>query len=165
MRAWEHQITNERLDAFRRHPDDVSRFVQRLLASSWGDGEFSDPRWTVYLDKSWDLLSYLLRSSQVGGTALANDPVQGGTEIGAPLDYGPARYFTPGQVKELAQALQSISWEALVTHLDPGAMSRAGIYLAGVPGVLEDARPAFHQLVNFYVDAAANNHAILAFVV
>jgi hypothetical protein len=55
-----------------------------------------------------------------------------GTEVGEDQGYGPARYFTPAQVTEIASALQSPGLERdLHARIDAAAMTQLGIYPGG----------------------------------
>jgi hypothetical protein len=80
------------------------------------------------------------------------------------MDYGPARFRTAEQVRELARQVGQLSWETISVRFDCEEMGSAGVYMAEVDGALEGARAVFHMLVNFYSDAASQGNAILLVV-
>jgi hypothetical protein len=165
MYAYAHQVTSDRLDSFRRDPDRVAPFLRKVLRSLANGGDFSDPRWTLDLHKYWAILQYLLAGSPSGPAAAPRtDPILGGVEIGDDMNYGPARFLTAQQVREIALQLGRLSWETISLRFDPEAMRSAGVYLAEADGVPDGARTVFHMLVNFYSDAASQNNAILLVV-
>jgi hypothetical protein len=61
------------------------------------------------IDKSWHGIHFLLTGSAWGGKPPLSNAVLGGKEFGQDLGYGPARYLTPDQVKEVAAALDEIT--------------------------------------------------------
>jgi hypothetical protein len=121
---------------------------------------------SVSIDKAWHGLHYLL----CGVPEPAPDPlgqaVFGGTEIGEDQGYGPARYFTPAQVAEIAAALQSPNLEReLHARFDAEAMTQMGIY----PGVWEsDDRDwlieAFGTVRDFYASASQAEQAVVTVI-
>src|SRR5271165_1779219 len=78
--------------------------------------QVSDP---LNIDKSWHGIHFLLTSSAWGGTPPLSNAVLGGTEFGPDLGYGPARYLTPDQVKEVAAGLDRITGETLRGRFNP----------------------------------------------
>src|SRR5262249_38852831 len=69
------------------------------------------PGHSVSIDKAWHGLHYLLCGAPEPAPGPLGQAVFGGTEIGEDQGYGPARYFTPAQVAEIATALRSPSLE------------------------------------------------------
>jgi hypothetical protein len=165
MYAYAQQVASDRLDSFRRDLDRVAPFLRKVLRSLASGGDFSDPRWTLDLHKYWAILQYLL-AGNLGWPAAAplTDPILGGVEIGDDMNYGPGRFLTAEQVREIANRLGNLSWETISFAFDPEAMRSVGVYMAEVDGVLEGARAVFHALVNFYSDAASQGNAILLVV-
>ena len=90
----------------------------------------------------------------------------GGTEIVEDQGYGPARYFSPAQVVEIAAALQSPSLEQeLAARFDAAAMTQLGIY----PGVWESDDEdwlvqAFHTLRDFYAATSNGEQAVVTLI-
>jgi hypothetical protein len=92
--------------------------------------------------------------------------VFGGSETGEDRGYGPARYFAPPQVVEIAGALQSPGLERkLHARFDGEAMTQLGIY----PGGWEtDDRDwlikAFRTLCDFYAAASEAEQAVVTLI-
>lgn len=80
------------------------------------------------IDKSWHGIHFLLTGSAWGGKPPLSNAVNGGKEFGPDLGYGPARFLTPDQVKEVAAALDEITKETLRARFNPKAMTEAEIY-------------------------------------
>jgi hypothetical protein len=118
---------------------------------------------SVSLDKAWHGLHYLLCGASEPVPGPLGQAVFGGTEIGEDQGYGPARYFTPAQVAEIAGALQSLGLEHdLDARFDAAAMTQLGIY----PGVWEAEDldwliEAFHTLRDFYAAASQAEQAVV----
>jgi hypothetical protein len=88
----------------------------------------------------------------------------GGQEIGDNLGYGPARFLTPQQVREVAAALASISKVDLRGRFDLKAMMAANIYPVRDSSELELAQDHFEPLSHYYAEAAASGNAMLLWV-
>jgi Domain of unknown function (DUF1877) len=95
----------------------------------------------------------------------------GGTEVGEDVGFGPARYLTPEEVKEVAAALRNVSKEDLVQRYVPSAFEEANIYpAAGIweaesDLALEYLLRAFEKMLAFYEAVAAQGDAVLLFIV
>jgi hypothetical protein len=83
---------------------------------------------SLYLDKSWDGISYLLTGKHFDTTTLVGQAILGGTEIGEDMGYGPMRVLTPEQVKAISAALNDITPDMLSKRYDPAKMDREQIY-------------------------------------
>ena len=124
------------------------------------------PGYSVSLDKAWHGLHYLLCGALEPVPGPLGQAVFGGSEIGEDQGYGPARYFTPSQVAEIAGALQSPGLEQeLHGRFDGAAMTQLGIY----PGVWETDDQdwlieAFRTLRDFYASASAAEQAIVTLI-
>ncbi|MEE1942266.1 DUF1877 family protein [Streptomyces sp. TRM 70361] len=136
------------------------------LGDAWADGEPHPPEEAPFLsiEKTWHKLHHLLAAH--GGTAV--DVVRGGAEL--PLedgtDYGPARYFTPGEVARAAGSLAETPFDALAGHYDLAAMRSAEVYLlpeneAEVPLGLKTLRERYGELVRFFAAAAGAGDAVV----
>ena len=118
------------------------------------------------LEKAWHGLHYLLCGKLEPAPGPLGQAVFGGSEIGEDRGYGPARYFAPSQVAEIAGALQSSGLEReLHGRFDGEAMTQLGIY----PGVWEtDDRDwlieAFHTLRDFYAAASQAKQAVVTLI-
>jgi len=121
------------------------------------------------LGKSWHLLHYLLTGSADSAPPPLGNAILGGTPIGPDLGYGPARFLTPRQVAEVAEALAAIEPAELTQRFDPVAIERADIYTYGAivrSEAFEEEHylQRFGTLVNYYVDAARNGNGMLLYI-
>ncbi len=117
------------------------------------------------LEKSWHVLHYLLTGKAEEAPAPLGNAILGGTEIGGDLGYGPARFLTPPQVREVAAALAPISSDDLAKRFNLEAMMAARIYPVRDESELELAQECFQQLSQYYADAAAAGNAMLLYVI
>jgi hypothetical protein len=124
------------------------------------------PGHNVSIDKAWHGLHYLLCGKLEPTPGPLGQAVFGGTEVGEDQGYGPARYFSPAQVVEIAVALQSPNLEReLHARFDAEAMTQMGIY----PGVWEsDDRDwlieAFGTVRDFYASASQAEQAVVTVI-
>lgn len=120
---------------------------------------------TLSLEKSWHVLHYLLTGKTQEAAPPLGDAILGGKEIGGDLGYGPARFLTPQQVREVATALASISTDTLKSRFDLKTMIAARIYACKDKGELDLAQDYFKHLSRYYTEAAANGNAMLLYIV
>src|SRR6516165_8261013 len=112
----------------------LSQLAQRAAARRREQAVPGTPGYSVSIDKAWHGLHYLLCGAAEPAPGPLGQSVFGGTEIGEDQGYGPARYFSPAQVVEIAAALRSPGLERdLHARFDAEAMTQIGIY----PGVWE----------------------------
>ena len=100
-------------------------FQSRPPPTAVSTAQVSEP---LRIDKSWHGIHFLLTGSAWGGKRPLSNAVMGGQEFGPDLGYGPARYLTPDQVKEVAAALDEITSATLRDRFNPKAMTKAEIY-------------------------------------
>jgi len=124
----------------------------------------------VDIDKSWAAIHFMLTGSQWGGSEPESLPVLGGTEIGADIGYGPARYLTPEQVLAAHQVLQLMPAAELKKRFIPTKLEEANIYPSGI--WLDEGMDGFEyiehwyeQLRALYAHAAKNGNAVLLAIV
>lgn len=122
------------------------------------------------LDKSWHGVHYVLCGDPEAGTSLLGQAVLGGTALGDDAEgfsgYGPARYFTPAKVAELADALSRPELESEAAgRFDPKRMSELGIYPGWQSSDAQWVLDGFRSLRDFYSDAATKGHAIVTCLV
>ncbi len=103
------------------------------------------------LDKYWHDLHYLLTGKDGDAAPPLGNAVRGGTPIGDDLGYGPARFLTPEQVREVAAALQEVSKDELTIR-------------PGFEEFLEDTLYYFDKLVEYYKEAAERGNAMLLYI-
>lgn len=117
------------------------------------------------LEKSWHVLHYLLTGKIEEAAPPLGNAILGGKEIGEDLGYGPARFLTAENVREVASALALISKDDLAKRFDLNAMKAANIYCCHDESELEMAQHYFEHLSAYYADAAANGTAMLLYIV
>lgn len=118
----------------------------------------------IDVDKAWHAIHFLLTQYAWECEAPLADVVLGGTAIGGDVGYGPARYITSAQVKEVAAKLPSR--ESLGTAFDAKAMSSEEIY----PEIWDEGDEAldyvleyYDMLRSFFLEAASRGNAILKY--
>jgi hypothetical protein len=114
--------------------------------------------------QAWHGLHYLLCGAAEPVPGALGQAVLGGTEIGEDLGYGPARYFTPAETKEVALALQEPALEqTLHARFNPAVMEQHGLYPGGWDQEGDDwLIDAFRDLRDFYAAASAAGNAVIA---
>ncbi len=116
------------------------------------------------LDKAWHGIHFLLTGTIEEAPPPLGDAILGGTEIGEDLGYGPARYLTPEQVREVAQALAGISTEEFARRFDLQKIRQAGVYALEHDTTAEYCVSYFEKMTAYYRDAAANGNAMLLYL-
>jgi Domain of unknown function (DUF1877) len=119
---------------------------------------------TLSLEKAWHGVHYLLCGQAEPAAGPAGSAVVGGTEIGEDeFGYGPARFFTAGEVEEIAAELEQSELEReLEARYDPERMSALGIYPGGWQTAdREWLLQGFTGLRDFFRDAAARGCAVV----
>jgi uncharacterized protein DUF1877 len=120
------------------------------------------------LDKAWHGVHYVLSGTVELSTSLQSRAVLGGTEIGEDFSgYGPARFFPPPQVAELAAVLEDPQTEREAAgRYDARRMTELQIYPFGWGADGRDwILDSFRQLRSFYAEAAANGRAVVTCLV
>jgi len=104
---------------------------------------------TADLDKAWHGIHYLLTGSAWEGEWPLSFLLLGGAEVGkVDVGYGPARAFTPAEVKEIAGALGGVDEPALRARFHPAEMTRLDIY----PTVIWNRDPADDDTLGYCVE-------------
>jgi hypothetical protein len=110
------EASDEDIERLLRGPEQVRSLVGRETNS-------------VYLDKAWHGIHFLLTGSASSGPEPLCYLVEGGREIGdVDLGYGPARALSAAQARSFHQALSGISREELAGRFDGPLMMREDIY-------------------------------------
>ncbi len=162
---------------FRRLADsDLSRLLSNpalvhdyleLEEPSGGFGAFVE----IDVDKAWHGIHFLLTNSTWGGEPPWNFIVSEGSTIGdEDVGYGPVRGFTSTEVRDIANALESLAPEQLSERFDPKAMMKAEIYpeIWDRPPAEDDTRSYvidyYDSLRDFVAGAAASGEALLVYL-
>ena len=95
MRAYLKKVSSDELNKLLKDPINLANIL------------FEEDSDTYHLDKSWHAIHYLLNGSVWGFSSVAGSIFFGGDVIsGGDMGYGPARYFSPSQVKEISLELE-----------------------------------------------------------
>ena len=122
------------------------------------------------IDKAWQGVHFLLTGEPYSNDSSLAKAIFGGTEVGDDLGFGPARYLTPEEVKEVAAALRDVSKEDLVQRYVPSAFEEANVYPTGIWESESDVAfdyllHAFESMLTFYESIAARGDAVLLCIV
>jgi hypothetical protein len=140
--------------------------IEGYLNPKGGKGE---PPNIVDVDKAWHGIHYLLTGEEAGGEEPYSLVVFGGKAIGPELGYGPARFLTPEQVKQIAKALSRVTEKALKKRFDPEDMEEKEIYPEDIwveegQDALEYVLNGYRQVVEFYQEAAKRGDGALLWI-
>lgn len=121
---------------------------------------------SVYLDKAWHGIHYLLTESAESNDSLASKVIMGGESIGPDFGYGQAQLLTPEEVKEIARLLKGQPAEVLSKRYIPSQLKKAGIYPEVIwerekDGALQYLLDNYKRLVAFYEKSAQNGYAVI----
>ena len=110
-------------------------------------------------------LHYLLTGTTEQASPPLGNAILGGTPIGCDLGQGPARFLNPEQVREAAAALTKITSDELASRFDLALRLGLKIHACDEEEGFEMEEYYFSNLVQYYVDAAANGNAMLLFII
>ena len=153
--------TDEEIRSLHSTPREIVPFLEQLE-------EARDGR-ALEIDKTWHALHWLLTGTEYEGEPPLNVMVSGGSEIGdVEAGYGPARALTSEEVRDIDQALASISTADLLARYDGRAMR--DLY----PGIwdrvdereiiLDDLAFQFDRLKGFIARASEEGLGVIAYL-
>ena len=166
------RISGTKLNALLAEPDTIVEFLEQEGDPDAPESEaFAD----LDVDKSWHAIHFLLTGTAWEGEPPSNFIVSGGRPVGdEDVGYGPARGFTSGEVREIADALSDLASDALLARYDHAAMNRLDIYPGGSDGWLPRERDEnelieyladyYEQLREFVIGAAKEGEALLVYL-
>jgi hypothetical protein len=147
-------------DAYRLDRD--PKLVVHLLNTEPTDGSY------LSLEKAWHGLHYLLTGSAKESLLPLSFILNGGSDIGPDLSYGPARLLSVEFVKDLDVSLKALTIDDIWTRFDPEKMSVDKIYPFIWDEVEEELKDEygwyFEQLKGFVRDASNADQAIVIVV-
>ena len=152
------QITPAQLEHIKRDPSQIESILYPQ------GGEVRDG--SLDIDKAWQGIHFLLTGNPLAGQPPLSKAILGGVEIGGDVGYGPARYVTPDEVRDVAKALTGILKDELRRRFNPAALKKADIY----PPIWDQADSIgylleyYDKLVAFYQDAAQKGRAVLVYI-
>ncbi len=139
------------------------KILQELQSAGVGlPGQAQEEEDGLSLEKSWHSLHYLLTGTAKEALPPLGNAILGGAAIGNDVGYGPARFLTPEQVREVATALSGFNTEHLVARFD--TMPSGEIYAPADESEFEDIKHYFGQLIRYYADATAAGNAMLLWI-
>ncbi len=154
-------ISPEQLASFQKDTGQVAPFLRACME---GDGD-APP--SVYLDKSWQAIRFVLTGRASGGEGPLGLAIEGGEELGDDVGSGPARFLTASEVRSVAEALSAVSPEAFAVRFDSRALQAARISPGGWAERDEENREYvleyYRKLFTFYRRASERGDAVLAF--
>ena len=155
------RVTESELSGLCANPTSISDFL-------YAEANDGTERRRLDIDKSWHAIHFLLNGSPWDGTYPLVCLVMGGESIGEQdVGYGPARFLTTQQVKDVANAIEQIpAWE-LREKFDANRMNDEEIYPHGWRDSAEERdyiSQHYLALVKFFKDAADANDAIIVYL-
>jgi hypothetical protein len=121
------------------------------------------------IDKSWHIIHFLLNGETWTGEWPLIGAVLGGAEVSEEnVGYGPARYLRPGEVAQVARALQSVTPDLFWSQFDANAVREADLYPQGLWSDTavdkEYITGNYEKLVDFFTAANRANEAVLLYI-
>ena len=120
------------------------------------------------IDKAWNGIHYLLMGNVWSDEPPLGNVICGGIEIGEDVGYGPVRYLSLKQVREVARALRWKKEASLARRFNPAHMMTIDIY----PWIWNEGQEAldflimhYRHVVKFFAKAAKNGNAVIRYVV
>ena len=125
----------------------------------------------IDIDKAWHGLHFLFTGSDWEGPFPQGFLVSCGKEVGdVDVGYGPAKSFTPKEVKEISTFLNQLDDSELKSRLDPKKMNELGIYPSiwnddtNIEAEWEYAKYSLDAMKQFIKEAAQGDLALLVYI-
>lgn len=117
------------------------------------------------IDKSWHIIHFLLTDDPWEGSYPLAGAVLGGEPVSEEdVGYGPARYLSKEEVRNVQRALGTITSEKLIERWNQERIDQSDIYPEGWSNSAEDREyisSNYEDLRNFFSEAAENQQAII----
>lgn len=118
------RVSSRVVDDLRANPE---RIQQVLYPNTMETAIDDDVR--IDVDEAWHGLHFLLTGQAHGGKPPLDFILDGGQQVGdIDVGYGPARSFTPAEVRKIATALALIRKDTLCSRFDPEALTKYDVY-------------------------------------
>ena len=134
-------INPETANRLMSNPDEIEDYIYP------NDGD-DEPDNYIDVDKAWHGIHFMLTQTAYEGEPPLSWAILGGEEAGEDVGYGPARFLTTEQVKQISNTLPST--ETFTAAFAPEAMEKAEIYPEGI--WVRDGEEALEYLVQYYED-------------
>lgn len=113
-------VDEETINGIKSGEIDISEFLYDVVHN---DDEY------LYIDKAWHAIHYILCGQSWEGELPYFNAVLGGTEINdEDVGYGPARYLTPSEIKEVYEAIKNITEKEFKSKFDYKELTKNDIY-------------------------------------
>jgi hypothetical protein len=152
-------VDNDTLQSIISDPEILSSII-------YPEDEFESNGDYLNIDKSWHAIHFLLNDSNWSGTPPLFNVILGGKEIGEDVGYGPVRYLTCEEVKELSVSLENIG-DDIISKYNADKLNENEIYpqlWEEDEQVKEFLKSCFIKVKNFYNKAASDHKAVLLFL-
>jgi len=159
------RVSNDELESYLRD----SKLLEERVYSDDADIDDQNP---IDIDKSWDGIHFLLTGKTLDEINSA-DPLLSSIVFGdQPLDenqdmgYGPARYNTKEQVRQITKVFEELPITKLKEQYDAKKMSELEIYptIWDEPEAFDYIVEYYEKLKQFYQTAAASNQEVVAYI-
>ncbi|NBD25357.1 YfbM family protein [Paenibacillus glycinis] len=150
------QVNPEDLDAFMDNPH---------LAEEYANVE-NESHASLYLDKSWHAIHFLLNGSGSRDEPLVH-ALLGGESLVEDYYNGPLRYITDDQVGAISRELARFNGNLLTDRYDPEQMAKEEIYPAldwDNPDTRQYVFDYFWDVVDFYTHAHGAGNGMLMYM-
>ena len=129
------------------------------------DERDSDAR--LDIDKTWNIIHFLLTGDVLQGAPPHRDVILGGEPIGDhDVGYGPARLLWAAEVKKVSDLLAGLPAPELLKNFDVEAVASADVY-PGWTGDSEDIEyitQYYEELRGFYAEAAQRSYCVIQYI-
>ena len=129
------------------------------------DGE--EIKLMITLDKSWQIIHYVLTGTEWDASTTLGKAILGGTEYGDDVGYGPARLLEASDVIEISGELEKITLDDFIKLLKSRSYKNAEIYCFDYNNIddeIEYSGNYFLELKKIYSEAARSGMGILIYV-
>lgn len=121
------------------------------------------------VDKSWQAIHFLLCGSIDESEPPLGNAVLGGEVLGdVDLGYGPPRYLTSGEVKDVSQALAAIDIDEFMSRFDYETMIQEGALFSNTSATEDEereyVRSHYPPLQSYFREAADAGDAMILWI-
>jgi len=136
---------------------------KRVAAAGLEAADFGTP---LGIAKAWHGLHFILAGTIWDATEPPGNVVFGGAAIGEDIGYGPARFMSPSEVIQTADALSRTAIEKLRESYDPQAFAAAELYAVDLddPQELDAILDNFTKVKDYFMAAAQNERGMLLYM-
>jgi len=153
------QISSSQLEELKKDPSLIEEII-------YPDSE-SDIIDNLDIDKAWQGIHFILTGKVWEVEGLLGKVIMGGKETGDDVGYGPARYLTSIEVKDISNVLTHFSEDEFKSRFNPDKIVKNKIYpftSSCEAENLEYLLSYFKTLKKFYEDCANKGNAMLIYI-